>query len=99
MHKTPHHIGAVLKQIRLQALLTAEEVARRTGFTPSDVADFLSGNSCPSRLFISRFAQISGTDPQLLLNVWQDERERHLKQSLLIPRHRVDFCTNIRNPR
>ncbi|MGY4954819.1 helix-turn-helix domain-containing protein [Streptomyces nigrescens] len=76
MHQTQHHIGVVLEQICLQARLTAEAVARRSGFAPCDVADFLSGKRFPSSLFILRFAQISGTDPQLLFKVWEDEHER-----------------------
>ncbi|WP_405738876.1 helix-turn-helix domain-containing protein [Streptomyces sp. NBC_01525] len=76
MHQTRHHIGVVLERICSQARLTAEAVADRTGSTSRDVADFLSGKKFPSAIFILRFAQISGTDPQLLFKVWEDERER-----------------------
>lgn len=81
MHQTRHHIGVVLQQICSQARLTAVEVAHGVGRAPRDVADFLSGKRFPSRLFILHFAQISGTDPQLLLRVWEDEHERHLRLS------------------
>ncbi|MEU7183564.1 MULTISPECIES: helix-turn-helix domain-containing protein [Streptomyces] len=94
MHQARHHIGVVLEQICLQARLTAEAVAHRSGFTPRDVADFLSGKRFPSRLFILRFAQISRTDPQLLVRVWEDENERHLRLS----GRREKPCTTVRSP-
>lgn len=95
MPQTQHHIAVVLEQVCLQARLTAEAVARKGGFAPHDVADFLSGKRFPTSLFISRFAQISGTDPQLLFRVWEDEHERHLRLTTC----GENPCTVTRSPR
>ncbi|MFJ9029990.1 helix-turn-helix domain-containing protein [Streptomyces sp. NPDC102274] len=70
------HIGLVLDQIRLQARLTPEALARKTDFDLTYVTDILSGNAFPSRLFTLRYARASGVDPQLLLKVWEDEQAR-----------------------
>lgn len=70
------HIGLVLDQIRLQARLTPEVLARQTDSDLTYVTDVLSGNAFPSRLFTLRYALVSGADPQLLLRVWEDEQAR-----------------------
>jgi hypothetical protein len=70
------HIGLILEQIRRQAGMAPETLAHRTGTDLAHIVGVLSGDRFPSRLFTVRYAQACGADHQILLKVWEDERER-----------------------
>lgn len=70
------HIGVVLEQVRRQAELDHAPLAQSAGVTLDHLTGVLTGTRFPSRRFILRYARTCGADLQVLLRVWEDERQR-----------------------